>query len=150
MRHFMSWLMLAGMGLWIGCQQSGLEGTIGASGTVTYQGKPVEGATVVFAPEGQGRAASGLTDASGRFQLTTLTASDGILPGKYQVAISKTEVVGGMTEEESQAYTAEHGEPPAVTTKELLPEKYKSPATSGLTAEVTEGGVNDFTFDLAE
>ena len=150
MRHLTCLILLIGTSSWIGCGQPGLTGTIAASGTVTYQGQPVEGATVVFSPTGEGRAASGLTDASGRFELTTLTASDGIMPGKYQVAISKTEVEGSMTEEESQAYVAEHGEPPKVTVKELLPEKYKSPATSGLAAEVTKGVQNDFRFDLED
>lgn len=110
----------------------------------------MEGATVVFAPEGEGRAASGLTDASGRFELTTLASGDGVMPGKYQVSISKTETEGTMSEEESQAYTEEHGERPTVTTNELLPEKYKSAATSGLTAEVTESGKNEFTFELTD
>ena len=150
MRHLMCLLLLTGSIFWMGCASAGLEGTIAASGTVTHNGQPVEGAAVVFSPEGEGRAASGLTDASGRFQLQTLTAGDGVMPGKYQVAISKTEVEGGMSEEESLAYAEKHGAPPTVTVKELLPEKYKSPATSGLTAEVTAGGKNEFTFDLKD
>lgn len=150
MRHLICLLLLAGSLAWMGCAPAGLEGTIAASGTVTHNGQAVEGATVVFSPEGEGRAASGLTDASGRFQLQTLTPEDGVMPGKYQVAISKTQTEGAMTEEESQAYTAKHGEPPKVTVKELLPEKYKSPTNSGLTAEVTAGGKNEFTFDLKD
>jgi len=35
------------------------------------------------------RAAGGITDASGKFQLTTLNANDGAMPGKYKVAVSK-------------------------------------------------------------
>jgi len=150
MRYLMCLLLLAGSLAWMGCAPAGLEGTIAASGTVTHNGQPVEGATVVFSPEGEGRAASGLTDASGRFQLQTLNPDDGVLPGKYQVAISKTQVEGGMSEEESQAYTAEHGKSPEVTVKDLLPEKYKSPATSGLAAEVTASDKNEFTFDLKD
>ena len=34
------------------------------------------------------------------------------------------------------------------TVTDLLPAKYKSAADSGLTAEVTKGGENDFTFPL--
>ena len=150
MRYLICLLLLAGSIAWVGCAPAGLEGTIAASGTVTHNGQAVEGATVVFSPEGEGRAASGLTDASGRFQLQTLTPEDGVMPGKYQVAISKTQVEGAMSEEESQAYAAKHGKSPEVTVKELLPEKYKSPASSGLTAEVTAGGKNEFTFDLKD
>ena len=31
-----------------------------------------------------------------------------------------------------------------------VPEKYENPETSGLTAEVTDGGANDFTFELVD
>jgi hypothetical protein len=148
MRYLICLLLLAGSIAWVGCAPAGLEGTIAASGTVTHNGQAVEGATVVFSPEGEGRAASGLTDASGRFQLQTLTPEDGVMPGKYQVAISKTQVEGGMSEE--QADTSKKGEPTDVPVKELLPKKYKSPTTSGLTAEVTAGGKNEFTFDLKD
>jgi len=75
---------------------------------------------------------------------------DGLRPGKYQVTVFKTEVVGAMNEEESQAYFQKHGKPPKITTRETLPAKYKTAATSGLTAEVTAGGKNDFTLDLAD
>ena len=151
MRHLVGWLLIAGSSVLTGCGgQAGIEGTVRVTGTVTHQGSPVPGATVIFAPEGASRAASGLTDASGNFELTTLRPGDGVLPGKYQVAISKTETIGAMTEEESMAYAEKHGEPPTVTVKDLLPEKYKSPATSELTAEVTEGGKKHFTFDLTD
>ena len=151
MRHFMGFILRTASGVFMGCGgQTGTEGAVAATGTVTYQGQPVEGATVVFAPEGQGRASSAITDASGRFQLTTLGPGDGAMPGKYQVGISKTETSGDMSREESQAYFEKHGEPPTVTTTEALPEKYKSPANSGLTAEITEGGKNDFNFDLTD
>ena len=32
----------------------------------------------------------------------------------------------------------------------LVPKKYENSETSKLTAEVTDGGANDFTFDLAD
>jgi hypothetical protein len=151
MRHFMGFLLLVASGMLAGCGgEGGIDGTLHATGTVTYQGKSVEGAMVIFAPEGEGRAASGTTDAAGRFAMTTLTAGDGVLPGKYQVSISKTKVAGEMTEEESQAYFQEHGESPTTTSQELLPAKYKTADTSGLTVEVTAGGKNDFTFDLMD
>ena len=149
MRFFLGFLLLTGMSIVIGCgSQAGIDGTTPVTGTVTHQGKPVAGATVVFAPEGSGRSASGMTDASGRFQLTTLAAGDGAMPGKYQVSISKTEVTGDLSREEAEAYFQEHGEAPTAASKELLPEKYKSPTTSELTAEVTDGGPNNFAFDL--
>jgi len=150
MRPFIYGLLLASLGVWTGCGgEAGLEGTTAVSGVVTYKGQPVEGANLNFSPvDGQGRAASALTDAVGRFQLTTLKSGDGALPGSYQVTISKTEVQNAMTPEEAQAYFEKHQRSPQVKQKELLPAKYKRPNTSGLTAEVTEGGENNFTFDL--
>ena len=138
----------------VGCGDAPLlDGTSPVTGLVTYQGQPVEGATVVFTPEGEGRAASGRTDASGRFEMTTLSPGDGVFPGKYRCAISKTEVTGGATREEVEQQTSASSTdqtPAEPTVRELLPEKYKSPATSGLTAEVTESGPNDIVFDLVD
>jgi len=152
MRHLVHVLVLTGTVIFSGCGgEPGLDGTITVTGTVSYQGQPVEGAIVMFSPEGEGRAASGRTDASGRFQLTTLKPDDGALPGRYKVALSKTEVEGAeMTSEEARAYYEKHRRAPTVTSKELLPEKYKKTATSGLMAEVTEGGENNFPFDLVD
>lgn len=93
--------------------QAGSQGTVAATGKVTYRGQPVPGATVGFTPLGKGRAASGVTDAHGRFELTTLRPGDGVLPDKYQVAVAKVDVGGGMSEDESLAYFQKHGEPPA-------------------------------------
>lgn len=63
-------------------------------GTVTYQGDPVEGATVVFTGKGEkGRAAGDHTDAEGRFELWTYVnpdfTADGAIPDHYDVYIEK-------------------------------------------------------------
>lgn len=143
--------MLALFSVLVGCgAEVELDGTTAVTGTVAHNGQPVEGATVTFSPAGEGRAASGITGADGRFTLTTLTADDGAMPGTYKVGISKTDVQGAMTAEESEAYLMQHNQaPPPPVTKELLPAKYKNPMQSGLTATVNEGGENDFTFELA-
>lgn len=152
MRHLTHICMLAAVSFVVGCGEgASLTGTTAATGTVTYKGQPVEGATVIFSPTVEGRAASGRTDAEGAFELTTLSASDGVMPGTYSVAISKTEMEGGLSGEEAQKYFEEHNAPPpAATRKELLPAKYKDAATSGLTANITEGGENNFTFELVD
>lgn len=143
--------MLAMASFLVGCgSEAELDGLVAVTGTVTHNGQPVEGATVTFNPT-EGRAASGITDAEGRFTLTTLTANDGAMPGSYNVGISKTDVQGAMTAEEAEAYLMQHNQaPPPPVTKELLPVKYKNPAKSGLTATVNESGANDFTFELAD
>ena len=60
------------------------------SGVVTLDGKPLDGATVVFHPEGGGRPATGTTGADGHFSLTTYTSGDGAQVGDHKVVVSKS------------------------------------------------------------
>ncbi len=123
--------------------------TVPATGSVTYQGSPVEGATVMFvSTSGQGRGAVANTDASGRFTLTTFEAGDGAIPGSYKVTISKSILEGAP--EEGATGTEPGVEPDAGTAKDLVPAKYKDANQSGLTAEVKDGESNDFTFELTD
>jgi hypothetical protein len=124
-----------------GCAGSQGSETVEVTGTVTFDGKPLEGANVIFHPleGGEGMLASqSVTDAEGRFQLATHTGGGkykpGIVAGKYAVAITKLDT----------AAISKTFAPP----KNLLPKKYGDPATSGLTADVVVGQANDFPFRL--
>jgi hypothetical protein len=146
----------------VGCGTKKRLDTVPVSGTVTLDGTAVEGASVVFAPtKSGGMAASGATDASGRYKLTTRDPNDGALAGSYSVMVSKTEVQGsaseafkpGMSREEAEkvaeAYRkAPKGKKAATQTKEHLPAKYKNPATSDFKADVIKGGQTEFNFEL--
>jgi len=147
-------VMVAGL---VGCDGGGGAGTVAISGTVTYNGSPVEGASVVFAPtDSSGKTAAGTTDAQGNFTLTTIEAGDGAMPGVYTVTITKVEggAAPGETQTEEEAYESAFpgsgtaAEPAEV--KDLLPGKYKTAATSELTATVEAGGRNKFTFELKD
>lgn len=159
-RHYFAGLCLVALGTLVACKQQGtLSDTIPVSGKVTFKGQPVGGAIVSFAPKSQGgRAASGQTDASGVYKLTTLKAGDGALAGNYAVTVTK--VAGTVTA------TGEPADPAAAMEaaykahaagkdqkkeepKDELPAKYKSAETSGLTAEVAKGKTT-FDFDLVE
>lgn len=87
-----SWLGLAVLALAIGVTGCG-AGHSKVEGVVQYEdGTPVEGAMVVFAPAeggGGGISPTGLTDAQGKFSLTTGTV-EGAKKGKYKVLISRT------------------------------------------------------------
>lgn len=74
----------------IGCSNDGRPPTYKVSGIVTLDGKAVEGATVSFmrADSGQYNAVS-LTDASGKYELTTFEAKDGAVEGSYNVTVTK-------------------------------------------------------------
>jgi hypothetical protein len=119
-------------------------------GKVTLDGAPVEGAVVTLIPASQGttgRTATGKTDASGQFTLSTTNVITGVVPGEYKATVSKEKVEGALTPEQSQEHFAKTGQaPPPPKVTDELPAKYKDPATSGLTAKVE--GAKDLTFEL--
>ncbi len=118
--------------------------TVPVTVVITYQQKPVEGATVSFVAEGAGHSATALTDASGRAALTTFATGDGAVPGKYRVGVSKVFI-------ETLQNPNDPGGPP-LGSKQVhgVPQRYNDAAKSGLTAEVTDGGKNEFPFALAD
>lgn len=137
--------------LGVGCQSRPSDPnrpkTVPVSGTVTYKGQPVEGATITFISTAGKRGAVATTDAAGRFTMTTFEPKDGAIPGTYQVAIQKTVLEGAP----SEGATGKAGvEPPTGVAKELLPAKYKDASKSGLTVEIKEPGVKDLKFDLTD
>lgn len=67
-----------------GCGGDGLD-RVGISGTVTYEGKPLEGAEVMFRPE-YGPNAGGITDASGFYHVDK---SFGPVSGECEVRVTK-------------------------------------------------------------
>jgi hypothetical protein len=66
-------------------------------GIVTLDGKPVNGATVMFEPETKGcRQASGRSGEDGVFHLTTFNTNDGAQAGTYKIVVTKTEEMSGF------------------------------------------------------
>lgn len=140
-----------------GCSGKSHPPVAAVSGTVTYQGKPVDGAAVMFVSSGQEKPATGTTDAEGHFKLTTFTADDGAMPGNYKVTISKTvtndPMAGKSPEEISQTFASlkAQGKPiPKAETKYLVPQKYISSASTPESATVKRGEENTFNFDLKD
>ena len=135
---------LCGVGT-AGCgSRTRLEGLAPVEGTVTFQGKGVEGAMVVFVPATAAtRAAVGTTDADGRFTLTTKDPGEGAAPGPYLITVSKTEASGGLSAAEAEQWSRSRENfgkyPPRPKITEHLPKKYKVVNTSGLQATVTDG-----------
>jgi hypothetical protein len=126
-------LALIGVLFLFGCSTG--HGTATVSGTVLYKNQPVDGATVIFHPKGEGptaKPAQGKTDSSGRFTLTTyFSPTDqpaGALPGDYSVTITKID--------EPQGAYDPHKDPPL---KNHLPLKYSTPQQSPLTATIKPG-----------
>lgn len=77
-------------------------------GQVVVNGKPAEGATVVFHPQAAGEVAelrpTGKTDADGRFKLTTRESNDGAPAGDYKVTINwaKSDIKPGQPAEDAK------------------------------------------------
>lgn len=66
------------------------DGLVQFKATVTVDGEPYEGASVMFMPEdGKGRIAVGNTAADGSVQFTSYNQFDGVAPGTYKVTVSK-------------------------------------------------------------
>lgn len=86
--------------LLLGCT----SGTNPASvdGVVTLDGKPLQGATVLFRPS-VGRPSAGKTDANGRYRLRYTSERDGAVAGEHTVSISMLGDDGGGEDEASDA-----------------------------------------------
>lgn len=122
------------------------------SGVVTFDGEPVEGATITFRPvEENGQTANGRTGEEGYFQMGTFEGTDGVVPGDYTVMISKikSQSVAEVLPEDDPNYDPDpKPEPPP---ENLLPEKYSNAETSGLTVTVSDGEeISDLKFELSE
>lgn len=140
-RRIGDWLVLP-LVLAAGCAEQSGPATVAATGSVTYQGQPVEGANVTLLPadpSGSLRGAQGVTDAEGRFELTTYTGEvgkfkPGAMPGEYHVTVNKLDLTGPNTT----------GRPP----ENLLPAKYNSAKASGLAATISADGENSIQLSL--
>jgi hypothetical protein len=140
MAKHLFWLSVIGFVSFVAGCGSGRPETAKVSGTVTLDGKPVEGAIVAFFHPEAGQPARGVTDGSGNFTLTTFAAGDGAMLGQHKVSVTKVEESadpGAKTEDGQE--TPSSSENFTESAKHLLPIQYSSPSTSGLTVEVTKG-----------
>lgn len=121
--------------LLVGC--SGGDGVVkyDITGTVTLDGKPVDGAAVVLQTQA-GALESAMTDASGKFKMSAKA-------GPAQVGVVKSTFSGGPQSTgnfDSPARPEEGGAPSKAKVTHHVAEKYNSPEKSGLSVTVPEGG----------
>ena len=119
----------------LGCTQSDI---VPVTGVVLFKGQPADQAEVMFNPK-TGRIATGVTDANGRFMLSTAAPNDGALPGEYIVTLG-------------EYYPPDKPPkmpPPGQPLPSRFPPKYGDPATSPLNAKVERGAKNEFIFEVA-
>jgi hypothetical protein len=118
-----------------GCKSSSQAGPASVHGRVTFQGKPVVGGMVVFAPDPErgftGKPARAETGADGSYTLK-LDGNTIIPPGWYRVALADAPLL----------------DPASMYGKPLFPASLARPDQSGLTREVVAGQENVFDFGV--
>lgn len=148
--------MLLGLSL-VGC--SGGDGPVlgDVSGTATFQGAPLSGATVMFIPE-KGPVAAAVTDAEGEY-----TVQPGVAVGPAKITVQVT-VAGASsgpstappttndsaaTANAMMAYARQQRESKQKETgpKSIVPERYTEVSKTPLSIEIKEGS-NDVPIEI--
>ena len=123
------------------------------SGRVTFDGQPLTKAWIQFRPAGNaGITASGAMIENGGY---AIPRSDGLIPGNYQVIITKAEEPDSSAgkpeapaapKASKKTLKLQKGFSPFGFAKQLIPAQYN--VKTQLTAKVEEGQTKDFDFDL--
>lgn len=122
----------------LGCSKKGGLETAPVKGKITYKGKALPSGTVMFVPA-EGPAATGEINSEGSYVLTTYTSGDGAVVGNHKVTIVALQDMGDALPEHRNPL------PPPI-----VPKKYLSDTTSGLTAEVKAKITNEVNFELKD
>lgn len=140
-------LLTLGLGTLVGCGSASAgpraESLVPVKGCVTLDNKPLEGAVVIFSPQGANMAdgAVGTTDAQGNYEATAGGAT-GAPVGPYKIMISRLVDPAGKT------VIATLDNPPAnLGAIESMPGKYSDHTKSTLKCTVAPGG-GTFDFKL--
>lgn len=160
-RRFAPLLAVSAFALATGCGQS--EDWAGkrypVSGTVTYNGSPLEKGAISFIPaDGKGVGATGTID-NGAYTLSTGGTDDGAQAGKYKVTITSKEDSAEKAKADFAKANAKGIDPGFVPgrfiaaaqakAKSLIPVGYGDVTSTNLTAEVKEQ-TNTINFDLSD
>jgi len=115
-----------------GCNET--SALVQVRGKVLVDGKPAEGASVLFFPQpaGAGDVAAGATDASGQYSLLS-NLEPGIAPGSYKITVSWPEPA---KKDSKVSVMGDFKDPP-----DLLRGRYSDPNRTKLTAEITDATV---------
>ena len=111
-----------------GCWNSSKYPLETVAGIVTLDGKPLGDAFVNFQPTG-GPGSTAITDAEGRYSLTTIDGDPGAVIGLHNVTVYSVHSQEAASDDETI---------PRKTTKERVPDKYNYEST--LTFDVPAGG----------
>ena len=131
-----------------GCGERSKLDITAVRGTVTVDGRPMEGINIIFHPSDGGViTAFGSTDAQGKYTLSSPSApvGSGAVAGEYVPTFSKTE-----TEQPPSTLSTEDAAAFEGKVTHLIPEKYGNPKTCGIASvKVEKGKTNVFDFNLS-
>ena len=124
-----------------GCGSQNPHSRLPVSGTVSFDGAPLDQGLISFEPQPGAKAVVNATAtiAGGKYELP---AEAGLTPGSYTVAISSRPPAPPLPSDPVKAMEEASKPAPA----ERLPARYN--ANTELKATVTEAGPNKFDFDL--
>ena len=128
-----------------GCgSSSNLPKLMPLSGTVTFDGKPLSGAAVIFIPTGstRGTSANGYTDKAGMYEVVAKQGDKGAPVGECRVVVMKFVMPDGSDlPTNSDSSLIDSG------ARQILPARYSSMRETKLTATVRDG-TNTIDFPL--
>jgi hypothetical protein len=122
----------------VGC--GGGNKMVQVSGSVAVDGKPAEGATLLFFPSGDGPVPSAACNAEGKYKIMC-DGEPGIPKGSYSVAIVWPDPSVKPTQAQKMMGNFDAG-------PDLLKGKYDSKLKTTLKAEITAGTTELAVFDL--
>lgn len=131
--RFVPFILLAGLIVASGC--SGKPKLVEVEGTVKVNGQPVEGIQVEFWPTASGPRSFGVTDAQGRFTLTTDDGKEkGASVGMHKVVLRDVGIMGDK-------FLGRAGEDVDMTKgkKPRIANVYSDPHTTTVEKEVKSG-----------
>jgi len=134
--RFLAILLVAAF---IGCGEADPLGRMEISGTVTFNGQPLNDGSISFEPMEGATTSSGAVVSQGKY---AIQRSEGLPPGKYRVTVNAIKPGTGMTLPEGKFPGEEVGTPP----EELIPPDWNVKSTH--TIEVTKSGPNSFTHEI--
>lgn len=139
-------LLLAGVSGCSTVEAGPQEDLVPVSGTMTIDGKPVEGVMVSFIPTGTGNMAhrgSAVTDSDGQFEMLNYQNKDGLPPGDYLVVFSLWALPDGSSPPDDV--------PPATSGAiQAIPPNWRDAARAGKHNKITvpNDGKTDFVFKV--
>ncbi|HJZ59164.1 MAG TPA: carboxypeptidase-like regulatory domain-containing protein [Gemmataceae bacterium] len=141
MRRLFAAALLAGLPVAAGCGGDGGDGLVPVAGNVSVDGQPAGNAVVTFIPQGNtpGNGGTGMTDSTGRYEVTTPQGKKGLPPGQYKVTVSRPLNPDGSPPDPNTP-------PIESSARETVLPKFSSPEKTELTAAVAAGDNRAFDF----